>query len=117
MSTPTTPTAAAESIGQEIVADAKSFIANTETVLTDDLEAAWAWLKSELAALEPTVLADLKAAVASAATTVASGATTGSVVADTLTQLSNDGAAVLAQVKSSVVQAVVGLATQSPAAP
>ena len=117
MSDPATPTAAAESIGSEIETDLKNFVSTAETVLTDDMEAAWSWLKSELAALEPTVLADLKAAVASAAVTVASGATTGSVVADTLTQLSSDGAAVLASVKSSVVQAVVGLATQSPAAP
>lgn len=116
MSDPATPAAAAESIGAEIVADVTTFVSNAETALTDDLESAWAWLKSELAALEPTVLADLKSAVVTAATSAASGASSGSIVADTLTALSNDGAAVLAQVKSSVVQAVVGLATASPSA-
>ena len=116
MSDPATPTAAAESIGQEISADIKTFISDAETDLTADMESAWAWLKGELAALEPTVLADLKTAVATAATAALSGASSGSIVADTLTQLSADGAAVLSSVKSSVVQAVVGLATQSPAA-
>lgn len=116
MSDSSNPAAAAESIGQEIVADVKNFVSSAETVLTDDMESAWAWLKGELASLEPTVLADLKSAVVTAATSAVSGASSGSIVADTLTALSNDGAAVLAQVKSSVVQAVVGLATASPAA-
>jgi hypothetical protein len=116
MSSPATPAAAAQSIISQVETDATTFIENTETVLAQDMEAAWTWVKAELAALEPTVLADLKAAVQLAVTTALSGASSGSVVADTLTALAADGASVLSQVKSSVVQAVVGLTTTTPSA-
>ena len=103
------------SLGQEIVSDAKAFIQSAETAIDADAEAAYAWLKSELTVLAPEVLADLKSAVLTAFTSALSGASSGSIVADTLTALANDGAAVLSQVKSSVVTAVVGLTTATPA--
>ena len=70
-----------------------------------------------VAALEPTILADLKTAVVTAGTNLLAGGTVGATTADVLTQLSADGAAVLASVKSSVVEAVVGLAQPVPATP
>lgn len=112
--TPNPVTIAAESIGQEIVGDVKAFIQNTETELSADLEAAWIWLKNELAALEPTVLADLKAAVAAAFEDALSSGTSGSVVTDTLNVLARDGQAILSQVKTDVVTAVVGMTTAKP---
>ena len=117
MSDPANPTAAAESIGQEIVSGVKTFMSDAETDLTADMEDAYTWLKGELAALEPTVLADLKTAVVTAGTNLLAGGTVGATTADVLTQLSADGAAVLASVKSSVVEAVVGLAQPVPATP
>lgn len=114
MSDPATPAAAAESIGAEIVADAKAFIQNAETTIAVDAEAAWNWLKNELDALAPEVLADLKAAVAAAANEAISAGSSGSVVTDTLNILARDGVAILNQVKSDVVSAVVGLTTAKP---
>lgn len=114
MSDPATPAAAAESIGAEIVADAKAFIQNAETTIVADAEAAWSWLKNELAALEPAVLADLKVAVATAATEALSTGSTGSAVTDTLNILARDGIAVVNQVKTDVLTAVVGLTTAKP---
>lgn len=116
MSNPATPAAAAQSIGAEIVTDVKNFISTAETVLTDDMEAAWGWLKKELALLEPVVLADLKAAVVAAAADAAASGSTSSIVTDTLNILARDGTAVLAQVKSDVVTAVTALGTAKPAA-
>lgn len=116
MSDAATPAAAATSIGAEITADVKAFIQNAETDLTADMEAAWAWVKNELAALEPTVLADLKTAVATAATEALSSGSSSSVVTDTLNILARDGLDVLGKVKSDVVTAVVGMTTARPAA-
>jgi hypothetical protein len=117
MSDPAPPAAAAESIGQEIETGIKTFISNAETDLAADMEDAYTWLKGELAALEPTVLADLKVAVVTAGTNLLAGGTVGATTADVLTQLAADGSAVLASVKSSVVEAVVGLAQPKPATP
>jgi hypothetical protein len=110
-----TPAAAATSIGAEIAADGEAFIQSAEADLTTVMEAAWVWVKNELAALEPAVLADLKTAVATAATEAIATGSTGSVVTDTLNILARDGTAVLTQVKSDVVTAVVGLTTATPA--
>lgn len=114
MSDPANPAAVAQSIGSEILADGKAFIQSAETTIAVDAEAAWNWLKAELASLEPVVLADLKAAVAAAASEALSAGTTGSVVTDTLNILARDGQAVLAQVKSDVITATVGLTTATP---
>lgn len=114
MSDPTNPAAVAESIGAEIVADGKAFIQSVETTIATDAEAAWNWLKNELAILAPEVLADLKAAVATAANEAISAGSSGSVVTDTLNILARDGVAVLNQVKSDVITAVVGLTTAKP---
>ena len=116
MPDPANPATAAASIGEEIVADAKAFIQNVETTLTTVIELAWAWLKSELALLEPVVLADLKAAVATAAADAVASGSSASIVTDTLNVLARDGQAVLGQVKSDVVNAVVGLTTAKPTA-
>lgn len=98
------------------LANAKAWIQREETVLAQDADDAYNWLKAELLALEPEVAAMLKAAVGAAVQeALGNGATLGTVVADTLTILARDGAQVLAQVKSEVVTAVVGL-TASPAA-
>lgn len=109
MSDPANPAASAESLGSEIVADGKAFIQRVETDLVQDAEDAYAWLKSEYALLAPTVLTDLKLAASAAVTEALSGAGTGSIVADALTILARDGAAILSQVKSEVVTATVGL--------
>lgn len=103
-----------QSIGEELLADAKTFISDAETGLLDDIHAAWNWLKAELGKLEPVVLADLKAAVSLAANDALVGGSAESIVADTLTALARSGAEVLAQVKTDVVVAVVGLATAKP---
>lgn len=102
------------SLGTEIETDAKAFIQNVETDIVQDAEAAYTWLKAEYALLSPEVLADLKAAIGIALNAALSGASTGSIVADTLTALYADGAAVLSQVKSQVVVASVGLTTAKP---
>lgn len=99
----------AESLGEEITSDAKAFIQRAETDLITDAEDAYAWLKAEYALLSPEVLADLKSAAAAAVTEALSGGGTGVIVADALTILARDGAAILAQVKSTVVTATVGL--------
>ncbi len=92
-----------------------AFIHNVETDLITDAQAAWVWLQGELSALEPTVLADLKSAVSSAAKEAVSGtASAGGIVADTLTILARDGLDVLSKVKSDVITAVVGLTTVTP---
>lgn len=109
------PAAAAESLGEEIVADGKAFIQRVETDVVQDAEDAYAWLKKEYAALSPEILADLKTAVGAAVTEALSGGGTGAIVADALTILARDGAAILAQVKSEVVTATVGL-TAAPVA-
>lgn len=114
MSDPANPTSAVENIGEEIVSDVKAFIQSAETTLTTDIEAAWSWLKSELAILAPEVLADLKAAVAAAAADAVTAGNAGSIVSDTLTALARNGEAVLAQVKTDVINAVVGLTTATP---
>lgn len=106
--------AAAQSIGAEIVADAKAFIQRAETTIVDDAEAAWSWLKNELAALEPAVLDALKVAVATAVTEALSTGSSGSAVTDTLNILARDGMDVLNKVKSDVVTAVVGLTAAKP---
>lgn len=106
-----------ESLGEEIVADAKAFIQSAETDLIADAEAAGAWLMAELRALEPMVLADLKVAVSSAVTEAVSTGSAASTVTDTLNILARDGMDVLAKVKSDVVVAVVGLTSAKPAAP
>jgi hypothetical protein len=113
---PATPAAAAAGIGAEITGAATSFISRVETELTTDIEDAWSWLKGELASLEPAVLADLKSAVSIAATDALAGGSSASIVSDTLTALARNGAAVLAQVKTDVVTAVVGLTTAKPTA-
>lgn len=105
-----------ENLIQEAEAAVKAFIQNVETTLIQDAEAAGAWLLAELKALAPEVLSDLKAAVAAAAQEAISGAGAGNTVADTLTILARDGADILAQVKSEVVSAVVGLTTVKPTA-
>jgi hypothetical protein len=117
MSDPANPATVAQSIGSEIVADGEAFIQSVETTLAADAEAAWSWLKAELAALEPTVLADLKAAVTVAATEALSTGSSGSIVTDTLNILARDGQAVLAKVKSDVITATVGLTTATPSKP
>jgi len=109
------PASSAASLGSEIVTDGKAFIQNVETDLVQDAEAAYTWLKAEYALLSPEIKADLKAAMALAVETALSGASGGSIVADTLTALYADGASVLNQVKSQVVTASVGLTTVKPA--
>lgn len=104
----------AESILEEVGEEVKAFIQNAETTLLEDVQAAGAWLKNELEALAPEIVADLKAAVSSAVKEVAAGTSAGDTVANVLTILARDGVAVLAQVKSDVVTAVVGL-TSAPA--
>lgn len=94
--------------------DFQSFIQSTETTIVQDAEAAYAWLKAELAKLEPTVAADLKAAVQEAVKDVLENGDGLTVtVADVLDVLARDGEEILAQVKSDVVSAVVGLTTAS----
>lgn len=93
----------------------KLWIQNAETTVVVDVENAYNWLKTELAALEPTVAADLKAAVNAALNdAVAGGSTLGTIVADTLDILANDGTGILSKVKSNVVTTLIGL-TASPA--
>lgn len=93
----------------------KLWIQNAGTTVVVDVENAYNWLKTELAALEPTVAADLKAAVNAALNdAVAGGSTLGTVVADTLDILANDGTGILSKVKSNVVTTLIGL-TASPA--
>jgi len=116
MSSPATPAAAAASLGQEILADGQALIQRVETDIVQDAEAGYAWLKAEYALLSPEILSDLKGAIGIALSTALSGASSGSIVADTLTALYADGAAVLSQVKSEVVTATVGLtANKAPA--
>lgn len=96
------------------IANVKAFVQREETVLEQDAQDAYAWLKSELAALEPTVVADLKAAVSAAVTEARAGATGGSILADSLTILARDGLDILYSVKTDVLNAVVGLTAATP---
>lgn len=116
--TPGNDSTAGTSVGDELETDfseVKAFIQREGTVLLQDVDNGILWLKNELMQLAPEVQADLKVAVGSAATEAMDGATSGSIVADTLTILARDGAAVLSQVKSDVLTAVVGLTTAKPA--
>lgn len=102
-------------IEDEVKKDVVLFIDTAEHDLITIAQSAYAWVQHELSLLAPEVLADLKGAVQSAAAEAVSkglnAGTTGTVVTDTLNILARDGMDILAQVKSDVITAVVGLVT------
>lgn len=93
----------------------KAFVANAETTLEADANLAWDWLKLELAKIEPTILAQVKAAINEVAVDLESGETAGVAMADVLTVLARDGIQDVMAVKTDVLNALIGLTTASPA--
>lgn len=100
-----------------IISSGKAVIQRVETDALQDVEAGYLWLKGELTKLEPTILADLKADVQKALQdALAGGSTAGSIVADVLDLLSNQGSGVLQSVESSVLTAFIAFVTTTVAA-
>lgn len=95
---------------QELKDAAGTFLTAVGHDLVAAAEAAWEWLKAELAKLSAQALAMLKAAVVEA---FGNGdRPLGEVVADTLTILYREARELADEIKSDVVTALVGLTTR-----
>lgn len=107
-----TPESALEKFGDEVKQDLSNVgkaISTEAAVLIAKAESGYDWVKSELAKLEPTVAADLDAAVEEVIQDFISGKSEAVTVADLLTVLYRDGADIVAKVDSDLLAAYVAL--------
>lgn len=95
--------------GKDDLQQLRTFIEDVGTDLLETANAAWEWLKAELAKLTARALAVLKSAIQSALASAGAGRPLGEVVADTLTILYREARDIFDEFKSDVVQAMVGL--------